>query len=1041
MSKLCFRAARLRFAPVLIAVLGLVACDSGGGGNEGEGGIGSSCTANLQCGSGVCLPIATGGSVCSEGCTDPLGDECPSGWQCRRPDEVDALVCVCEDPSPTEICDDTRDNDCNGQIDDCMMCGATSIPPTSTLHCGACDRRCVAGSTCDDGECVCDAKDAADCVLEPGDSQCESDTDCNDAVDCTLDACSAGVCLNRIEPSLCGAGESCNPLSGCTQGAPCDQDFECFDSDPCTDRERCDFTGFCVYLPLDNDVDGFVAPACGGIDCNDQDGSIAPGAPEQCDGVDNTCDGVIDEPLSASACGVGAVCSMGACGCPNGLFDCGDVFNAECSDLTTDARNCGGCGTSCETGFACVDGRCADIDECESLDCPPSSDCVNLTGTFECRCQAGFGPDAALENCIDFDECAFNADNCSAVSTCSNTHGGFTCSCNDGYSGDGVTCSDVDECSAGNVATCGGHGTCINLAGTYTCSCAQGYAFDMNDRTCELVDECAAGLQQDHGFCDGTCTDLLVSTDHCGECEHDCNADSADGYCDDGQCACNDALETFCEGSGCVNTDSSTQHCGECFEPCPQDAGCVGGQCFCPINTTACDGACVALGTTASCLACGDECASGASCEVAGCTCPAGTPTECGGECVNTTLDERYCGNCDTTCPDGATCTASVCDCPDASPDVCDATCVDLDSNENYCGNCQTSCEVACNEGHCVTATQVVLGNNFGCARFSDAQVACFGFNGSGQLGRSLPIGAPSTDAGLLALTSIAEIAAHALHACALDTTGALRCWGENGSSQLGSGTTDATSPFSVRSGVADFVVGSSHTCVILSSNGTIECVGSDALGQHGDGATVTASATWSMVMGLANVDELVSGNNHLCALNDGVVSCWGSNSDGQIGVGTSGVDITTPTPVTGLSGVDDIDAGGNHTCAVVDGAVYCWGASASYQSGAPSTADQLFATAVAGISDAVSVSAADTHTCVLRTSGNVTCWGSGVNGENGRFSTGSIQTTIAGPFHGLATGAVATCVLTSDNDIECWGDGPGVALSTDSSSPRPIDR
>ncbi|KAB2906969.1 MAG: hypothetical protein F9K40_05580 [Kofleriaceae bacterium] len=36
----------------------------------------------------------------------------------------------------------------------------------------------------------------------------------------------------------------------------------------------------------------------------------------------------------------------------------------------------------------------------------------------------------------------------------------------------------------------------------------------------------------------------------------------------------------------------------------------------------------------------------------------------CGGQCVNTTNDEQFCGNCNTQCPAGQICTTSSCACP-----------------------------------------------------------------------------------------------------------------------------------------------------------------------------------------------------------------------------------------------------------------------------------------------------------------------------------------------------------------------------------------
>jgi alpha-tubulin suppressor-like RCC1 family protein len=222
--------------------------------------------------------------------------------------------------------------------------------------------------------------------------------------------------------------------------------------------------------------------------------------------------------------------------------------------------------------------------------------------------------------------------------------------------------------------------------------------------------------------------------------------------------------------------------------------------------------------------------------------------------------------------------------------------------------------------------------------------------------------------------------------------------------------------------------LGTAHTCIELATN-AIECLGTDADGEHGDGAAVPAATAWSgpAVGTLSDVDELVSGAYHLCALKTGVVHCWGYGGYGQIGVGST-TNATAPVPVTGLSGVDDITAGGNHSCAVIDGQVACWGDNQYQQLGVPSPSYSAFALYVPGITTAVAVHAGSQHTCIELQNGEIRCFG---YGQDGRLGYGSSIAETATPqlvtgstgFGPISLGGTRTCaVLSSSGNVSCWG-------------------
>jgi hypothetical protein len=150
-------------------------------------------------------------------------------------------------------------------------------------------------------------------------------------------------------------------LLGWALGAGCLLDFDSEGKDRCASDRDClegricqvleprppaaEPPGVCVFLvdeaptdcaPFDQDQDqAFTLTACGPLDCDDADARRSSRLPELCDGVDNDCDGIVDEGLRNGCGGCGALPEERC----NGLDD-------DCDGIVDDGvRNaCGFCG-------------------------------------------------------------------------------------------------------------------------------------------------------------------------------------------------------------------------------------------------------------------------------------------------------------------------------------------------------------------------------------------------------------------------------------------------------------------------------------------------------------------------------------------------------------------------------------------------------------------------------------------------------------------------------------------------------------------------
>ena len=164
-----------------------------------------------------------------------------------------------------------------------------------------------------------------------------------------------------------------------------------------------------------------------------------------------------------------------------------------------------------------------------------------------------------------------------------------------------------------------------------------------------------------------------------------------------------------------------------------------------------------------------------------------------------------------------------------------------------------------------------------------------------------------------------------------MKTSGAVLCWGDNDSGQLGNdSTTNSSTPVAVTglsSGVVAIAAGGYRTCALTSAGG-VKCWGDDGNGQLGDGGD-TSESTPVNVSGLSSgVASIAAGESHTSAVTtSNGAKCWGYDGYGELGNGTTN-DYHVPKAVSGLaSTAAQLDLGANHTSAVTtSGAAECSG-------------------------------------------------------------------------------------------------------------------
>jgi hypothetical protein len=471
--------------------------------------------------------------------------------------------------TPTaEICDGA-DNDCNGTIDrdvnGNLLTEACYSGPAGTAGVGLCRagvRTCTGGAW---SACVGEVLPTAE-VCDGADNDCDGSTD----EELGSTTCGLGPCLKTVQNCIGGVPQSCNPYAEATP-------------------EVCD--------GLDNDCDGVVdgivrscyRPATGCTETNGTwscVGSCTPGiqvcaaggggvftecqfdvgpSDEVCDGLDNDCDGQVDEdadglPLSETCypagSGPGTGCTYDAgtdawtCEgrCQAGVRTCGTGTWGDCAGAVTPAvETCDGSDNDC-------DGEVDEPEDIAGLGQPCGTALGRCTvGTLRCddgveTCDGGTGPFPGACNGQD-DDCDGEIDEPDEVAA----EEGQPCGDTTGLCEPGVT-----RCVGGGLICLGGVSP-----GAEVC--------DGQDNDCDGVVDNDAPCPPDYYCVQGGCRPTCDPTREfpCPGLQQECRAIEIAG-------------ETV---NLCV---SSTTLCGG--TTCPQGWRCVNDTCVNPCDPNPCEG-------------------------------------------------------------------------------------------------------------------------------------------------------------------------------------------------------------------------------------------------------------------------------------------------------------------------------------------------------------------------------------------------------------------------------------------------------------------